>query len=188
MENGNWVPCILDDDYEICDQYPHNIRRKGSSKNVVLSMKKKGYLQINLNRKPYAHHRVVALQFIENDDPETKTEVDHINHDRADNHISNLRWVSSAQNQKYRGGYAGKQFTYLDVIPEDSVEVTTYNNRELENYYYSPAANAFYLYDDIGRYRVLTTNVRNNQETVKMYDKNGNRFVLSIMKFKRLYI
>lgn len=36
---------------------------------------------------PYQKHRLVALQWIDNDDPTTKIEVDHINKDRTDYHI-----------------------------------------------------------------------------------------------------
>lgn len=45
-------------------------------------------------------HRMVAKAFIPNDDPENKTEIDHINHDRSDNRVENLRWVSRLENMR----------------------------------------------------------------------------------------
>jgi len=58
------------------------------------------YLQVALykDRKMKFHliHRLVAKEFIEN--PEEKPYVDHINHDRTDNAITNLRWASKSQN------------------------------------------------------------------------------------------
>ncbi|MBQ4299131.1 MAG: HNH endonuclease, partial [Bacteroidales bacterium] len=37
------------------------------------------------------------IQFIENDDPENKTVIDHIDHIKTNNLISNLRWVSQSE-------------------------------------------------------------------------------------------
>lgn len=46
-------------------------------------------------------HRLVALAFIENDDPE-KTEIDHINRKKYDNRKSNLKWITPQKNRKRR--------------------------------------------------------------------------------------
>ena len=58
-----------------------------------------GYDRITLyknNRKRnYYLHRLVAIQFISNPN---KKEVDHINRNRNDNRVSNLRWVDRQGN------------------------------------------------------------------------------------------
>lgn len=46
-------------------------------------------------------HILVAGAFIEN--PENKKEVDHIDRDRKNNNVTNLRWVSCAENSQNRG-------------------------------------------------------------------------------------
>ena len=43
-------------------------------------------------------HRIVAQCFVPNDDPENKTMVDHINGNRVDYRIENLRWATPSQN------------------------------------------------------------------------------------------
>lgn len=45
-------------------------------------------------------HRLVAKTFISN--PENKEQVDHINANRADNRLDNLRWATHWENQKYK--------------------------------------------------------------------------------------
>ena len=84
--------------YEILDQFPHTIRKKDTKKELVFGLNPYGYYHCTLNGKLYRVHRVIALQWIPNDDPNTKNEVDHINRIKTDYHISNLRWVDRVEN------------------------------------------------------------------------------------------
>lgn len=69
-------------------------------KGKVLSPGRARYLQVNMSlgnkRFPRYVHRLVAQTFLPN--PENKKEVDHINGDRYDNRIENLRWVTPSEN------------------------------------------------------------------------------------------
>ena len=60
-----------------------------------------GYLYVviceNGTRRYTSVHRLVALCFLEN--PENKPEVDHINRNKTDNRVENLRWVTHSENQ-----------------------------------------------------------------------------------------
>ena len=43
-------------------------------------------------------HRLVAIAFIDNDDPQNKTNVDHIDEEKTNNNVDNLRWVTPIEN------------------------------------------------------------------------------------------
>lgn len=43
-------------------------------------------------------HRAVGSAFLENDDPENKTQVDHLDGDHSNNTVENLEWVSKLEN------------------------------------------------------------------------------------------
>ena len=45
-------------------------------------------------------HRLVAAAFIDN--PENKSCVTHINHNKADNRVHNLRWVTRSEAMRNR--------------------------------------------------------------------------------------
>ena len=88
-------------DYIICNNGKvWSIKRKIFLKTRVCNI---GYVRVNINKKCYTIHRLLATHFIDN--PENKEEVDHINRDKKDNRISNLRWVSVRENRANKGDY-----------------------------------------------------------------------------------
>lgn len=58
-----------------------------------------GYTQICIHGRLKYLHRVVAQVFIPN--PEGKKEVDHIDYNRSNNNVDNLRWVTRSENLKH---------------------------------------------------------------------------------------
>lgn len=60
-----------------------------------------GYIFIELNlrgcAKKFLIHRLVAFSFLHN--TQNKKEVNHIDGDKSNNHVSNLEWVTSSENQ-----------------------------------------------------------------------------------------
>lgn len=61
----------------------------------------KGYLRVDLSAIGYGNcvvHKLVGLAFIPNDDPTVKTTIDHIDENKRNNNMSNLRWLSQGDN------------------------------------------------------------------------------------------
>ena len=189
----SYVDCVVDNDYEIFTEYPYQVRKKSNNHVVTESIDSKGYYRLKLNGKYYLKHRVIALQFIPNDDPERKTEIDHIDTNCLNNHINNLRWCTHQQNQLNRSSVRGIEYQYVeeDDLPDDLITVYDYGNHTIEteeiSYYFSPSEDLFYLYNGI-RYRVMHINyAKNGSAYVRMYDTEGKQVSVCYNKFKKLY-
>ena len=183
---GQWFTCIADNDYEINDT-TFQIRRI-SNHHVVSESITQGYIYVALNGKKFYKHRIIALQFIPNDDPNHKTQVDHINHDRADNRLENLRWTTPSENNRNKtGSRNGVAYTYVDEIDEQCIVIDHYGRRNLEGYYYDQNLDQFYV--RVGdRYRLLhVIQNKNGYQYITMYDVDNNKFNLSVNKFKQMY-
>lgn len=70
------------------------VRKDGTGQIMVLS-KNGGYCRITITKHV---HRLVAKAFLEPPDDETKCWVDHIDGDRSNNSVENLRWVTPSEN------------------------------------------------------------------------------------------
>ena len=167
---GEFVDLInFENDYEILNEYPYTIRKKSNKREIKEGLFNHGYVRVYLNCTPYLKHRLIALQFLPNDDPEHKTDVDHINHDKTDYHLANLRWVSQSENCKNKSSYKGVQCNYIDDIPDESMIVDFYDmtnglRHEFEGYYYHDGV---FYYDNDVNYRILNINT----------NKSGTRYV-----------
>ena len=60
---------------------------------------KQYYVQINKKRYIQYAHRLVAKYFLSN--PDEKTEVNHIDGNKANNHVSNLEWNTKSENMQH---------------------------------------------------------------------------------------
>ena len=62
-----------------------------------------GYLTVSLSageeKKHYLVHRLVAIAFIPN--PNNLPVVDHVDNDRKNNNVENLRWCTYAENTQF---------------------------------------------------------------------------------------
>ena len=190
--SSTFVPLIDHEDYEILNEYPFTIRRIKDQYEISESANGKGYIGVKLNGKTYLKHRLIALQFLENDDPEHKTQVDHINHDRSDNHIQNLRWITPSNNNMNKTSRNGIKYDYIDELPDDHIDVDTYETRNgihefgEKEYYYSPSTDKFYYFNG-SKYRILYVNNYATGLRVKMTDINKKQVSVYYTKFKIQY-
>ena len=86
-----WQTLKNHEDYEININYPHQIRKKSTGNIISENYDKDGYLTCGINRIPMKKHRLIAVQFIPN--PENLTQIDHINNNRTDNRIEEIKEI-----------------------------------------------------------------------------------------------
>ena len=185
----SWIDCKFNNDYEIFTEYPFYIRKKKNGKIIKEGLMNNGYVCVHLNNVLYKKHRIVAIQFIPNDSPLIKTEVDHINHDRTDYHIENLRWCSPKENNRNKSSHLGVDYEFIDYeeTPDDLVEVRDYGKHNFEDYYYSPDNNLFY-FDTGVNLRILHINFRKyGSAFVCARNKENKKVEIRFTKFKKLY-
>ena len=103
------------DNYEISNF--GNVRNTKTGKFLKPRKILDGYLQIGLYKmgitKFFLIHRLVGFAFIPN--PENLREIDHIDQDKTNNSITNLRWVSRSNNNRNRPKKQNSSSQYIGV-------------------------------------------------------------------------
>ena len=93
-----------------------------------------GYLKLVLcqNKKPktFRIHRLVALHYI----PlvEGKTEVDHIDRDKTNNNISNLRWCNKSENQRNTGARRNNKLGIKHIQKRNNIYRVAINTKSVK--------------------------------------------------------
>lgn len=112
-------------------------KRRGGGGILIPHLGNNGYLTIMLrnkgNDKKYTVHRLIAIHFIDN--PYNHPCVDHIDRNRQNNQISNLRWVDYKTNNSNRiqKGYIGiNKRIHKDKVYE-YIKTTYYLNQKRKN-------------------------------------------------------
>ena len=181
----SWTDLTIDNDYQIFTEFPHQIRKKSNGRIVSEYIVGQGYIGCKLNGKSYYKHKIIAIQFIPN--PDNLPEIDHVNHNRTDNRIENLRFVSRSTNQKNKTSYGNIEVIYLDDIPDESIVVNDYGIHQFENYYFDEQTDKFYFYNG-QQYRELHVNeTKIGSKYVIMKSTENKRVNVYYPKFKRLY-
>ena len=108
-----------EDKYAVDEQgnvYSKNYRRSGKTKKMTTGPDGTGYPQVNLckdgKRNHCKVHRLIAQAYLS--DYSEELQVDHIDKDKTNNNLSNLRMVTNQQNQfnsKAKGYHRRKDLT-----------------------------------------------------------------------------
>jgi hypothetical protein len=91
--------------FQIIGKNNYYVSTQGSfkdNKNIIKNGHKyfSGYKRININKKKYLLHRLIALTFLEN--PKNKEFVNHIDGNKLNNQLTNLEWVTCLENNLHK--------------------------------------------------------------------------------------
>lgn len=98
LKGEEWKTLFFNNNYEVS-----NLGRLRNKKTKVIAkgtIKKNGYVDVSIDNQNYRLHRLVLQTWCPNEDYEELT-VDHINGNRSDNRLENLRWATQEENIVY---------------------------------------------------------------------------------------
>ena len=82
------------------------------------------YIRVQVNKKRYYAHRIVARTFLGLDIDNPKIQVNHKNHDTEDNSVENLELVTNSQNHFSRRNTKG--YYWIEKIKKYEVKIMKY--------------------------------------------------------------
>ena len=114
----------MEEEYKKIDGYDNyevsnfgNVRNTNTGRILKNHKNIHGYYIVDLHkegtRKTLTIHRLIGLHFIPN--PDNLREIDHIDRNRTNNSISNLRWISNSNNLRNRPKFKNSTSKYIGV-------------------------------------------------------------------------
>lgn len=125
--------------FKICHQYPkysvsnYGRVRNNNSGQILKGTKRNGYVRHKLRTyertgKMVSVHRLVAEEFIDN--PEGYDCIDHIDRDKSNNFVNNLKWCNHSMNNRNRSPSGSVNFTGISYSPKENRYIATIVNDE----------------------------------------------------------
>ena len=144
---------------------------------------KNGYLRymffVNGKSKYIFYHTIIVKMFINPNFDSTKEEIDHRDHNRANNSIENLAIVSRLENNRNKYSHNGKKFNFVDNIGKSLII-----NKDAK-IYYSLEYDKFFMYiNHTNKYKELHVCLDRGYPYIQ-YSYNNKHHKFSINKFKK---
>ena len=100
------------------------VRNKKTGQVLKTSPNGRGYLNVGLRKDNKRHtkkiHRLVGLTFLPN--PDGKLEIDHINRNRTDNRLENLRWATRSENSQNTGRQSNNTTGFKNISSHNTTD------------------------------------------------------------------
>ena len=134
-------------------------------------VRKDGYIEyrfcVNGKQKTIYYHKIIVKMFIKKDYDSTKEEIDHVNHNRQDNSIENLKVVSR------------NKFNYVDNIGKSLII-----NKEA-GIFYSLDLDKFYMFiEHTNKFKELHENIYGGYPCIT-YCYNNKDHMFRTTKFRK---
>jgi hypothetical protein len=183
-DDNEWEVLRVADNYEI-NRNTLAIRHRVTGIAPTISIcRHTGYFHFTINSTSYKLHRVVALQFVPNPDPARFPFVDHIDRNKTNNNINNLRWVTHAFNNRNLKSNTRHTFEWVDALADGFLQVPAYGNYNFNELFYSQGN----FYVKIGeQFRRLEVKRHRTTPVVYARDIQGRKIQIYLGKIMRDY-
>lgn len=120
MKNDIWVKCYGFPNYEVSNT--GKMRRTKNGREIVIATDPNNYQVVRIwyNKKKYTK-RIARLVWQSFNDSDCALVIDHIDGNKKNNHIDNLRCITYQENSQNRSIY--RQKNRYDLTPEKKAEI-----------------------------------------------------------------